>query len=98
MDRNYHAAAAVGLVVLLSSCAATPVPQPFQARGNTLAGYGYSEVETDSLHYSVSYSDTSPKTTNFYYAWGQVALLTDDQARANNAALAVAQVLARPAP
>jgi hypothetical protein len=172
MDRKYPIAAALGfalgLAALLAGCAA-PAPQPFQPRGNTLVGYGYSEVKTDPLHYSVSYSDSNPKTaqsnlelraaqlaqgagfhyfafdgrdstvikdfendlnydkvpqhntagsgnpsviqprdlvptafqeppTNYYYAWGKVALLTDDQARANSGALAVAQVLARPAP
>jgi hypothetical protein len=34
--------------------------------------------------------------TRYYYAWGQVALLTDDEARGNARALQVSEVLARP--
>jgi hypothetical protein len=33
---------------------------------------------------------------DFFYAWGQEALLTDDQAKANAKAIQVAEVLARP--
>jgi len=162
MSRLY-CIAALGFAFVAAGCAAPS--QPFQPRGNTLTGYGYSEVKTDPMHYSVSYSDTDPQTaqnrlelraaqlaqgagfhyfafdgrdstvvkhvesdlnydmvpqhnttsasrsvilprdlvptrdqvstTSYYYAWGQVALLTDDQARANAKALPVDQVLAR---
>ena len=48
-------AAALGLAFVVAGCS-TPPPEPFQPRGATLAGYGYSEVKVDASHYSVSYS------------------------------------------
>src|SRR5262249_48136993 len=65
------------------------------------------EIQDQRLHHSSSGVSGNPqdwvphsyptKTVKYYDAWGQIVLLTDDQARGNAKAMQVSDVLARPA-